>query len=271
MELSFLEVLLLAVVQGVAEFLPISSSGHLVIVAALLTGGDLQKLDVTELNIVLHLGTLVSILVVYWQRVWRLLGEDRQTIPRLVAGTIPAVVVGLPLKKYADWLLQSPWLAGACLIASGLVLLWIERRPPGTAVYQKLTYRAACGIGVCQALAILPGLSRSGCTIAAGLGANLNRQSAATFSFLLAIPAIAGAGLLEFIDLVGESAAAPANSQRVGLPLWQLGCGAVLSGVVGIVALNWLLRWLQAGRIHLFAWWCIPLGLAVIIWQISLR
>jgi undecaprenyl-diphosphatase len=123
-----------------------------------------------------------------------------------------------------------------------------------------LGYGPALLIGLFQAFAILPGISRSGTTIVAGLGCGLRRDEAATFSFLLAIPAIGGAGLLELKDLLSE----PAGH----MPLGALALGALVSFVVGLLSLCWLIRWLQKGRLHLFAWWVIPLGLAVIAWRL---
>ena len=149
------------------------------------------------------------------------------------------------MKKYGDSLLEDPLLAGCFLIVTGLILLWIARQKvEGTRTYQQLSFAAALGIGLSQAVAILPGISRSGSTIAAGLGARLNRQSAATFSFLLAIPAIGGAGVLEAKDLIWSSEGGGASS----LPLYQLAAGALVSCIVGVISLSWLLRWLQTGR-----------------------
>ena len=264
MALNLWQVLLLAAVQGVAEFLPISSSGHIVVLAALLAGGDVSSFDISSLNIVLHLGTLASIVVVYWRRVLRLLGEDRRLIGLLIAGTIPAVAIGLPIKKFAsDQVLENPFLAGGMLVVTGAMLLWIQRRKWGSRPLDALTYADASVIGLSQAAAILPGLSRSGSTITAALSRGLAPQAAATFSFLLAIPVIAGAGVLELKDQweLRQSGAPPL------VPTSYLAAGALTAFVVGVFALWWLLRWLESGKLSLFAWWCIPLGIIVMIWQ----
>lgn len=260
MELELWHILVLAVIQGVTEFLPISSSGHLVIVAAVLSPQDGKLPEVIDVSIVLHLGTLGSILVYYWQRVWRLLGEDRRTIGLLIVGTLPAVAVGLPLEMFFRELLESPLLAGCLLPITGIILLAAARLHPQEGHYQELSYRRTLVIGLMQAVAILPGISRSGTTISTGLAIGLSPRAAATFSFLLAIPALSGAGVLQAADLLkGEPVATP----------WQhLLAGAIVSFIVGLCALAWLVRWLEKGRLQWFAWWCIPVGIGVVVWQV---
>lgn len=259
--MDYLAILILGIVQGVTEFLPISSSGHLVVVEALYESVTTRSLqDPLELNIVLHGGTLLSIVVVYWNRIWRLLGEDRRMIGLVFVGTIPAVVVGLTMKLYFKHALESPLLTGCMLPITGLILLVAARRPPGDVAYLAISYRQALAIGLVQSFAILPGISRSGSTISAALLLGVRPEAAATFSFLLAIPALAGACVLEAVSM--------ANSGSSSVPPGQLAVGALLSFVVGVLALVWLLNWLGRGRLHYFAYWCIPVGLAIIAWQL---
>ena len=255
------QILVLAVIQGIAEFLPISSSGHVVIVAQLLAGGDTSGLDVSDVNIVLHVGTLLSILVVYWQRVVRLLTEDRRTIGLLIVGTIPGVLVGVLVKKYCSHILENPLLAGILLVVTGLILIWISRRRQGDQDYGQLSYGKAFLIGVAQAAAVLPGLSRSGTTISAGLRSGLDARSATTFSFLLAIPIIAGGGAYEILSMLR-------HHEPPSTPPTFLAIGAFVAFLVGIVSLSWLIRWVERGRLQWFAWWCIPVGTIVIVWQL---
>ena len=167
---NLVHILILAIVQGVAEFLPISSSGHVVITAELLSPGKAQSMDVGELNLVLHLGTLLSILVFYYRRILRLLGEDRRMIGLLIVGTIPGAVLGLLIKSYWKDALENPLLAGTLLPVTGLMLLLAARWQTGEHEESELDYRRAVMIGAAQAAAILPGLARSGSTIVAGLG-----------------------------------------------------------------------------------------------------
>lgn len=261
MELTLWQIMVLAVVQGMTEFLPVSSSGHLVIVAALLSPeGSPEKLDVVDLNIVLHGGTLLSILVYYWHRIWRLIGQDRRLLALLAVGTIPAVLVGAPLKLFVgESVLANPLLAGALLPVTGLILLAVKRQG-GTAQLEELSYAKSFLIGISQAIAILPGLSRSGATITTGARLGLTPAASATFSFLLAIPAIAGACALQGLSSLGET--------QLSTPAWKLAVGAAISFVVGLICLAWLIHWIERGRLHYFTWWCVPVGVGVVIWQL---
>ena len=258
--MDLIQIIILGVIQGITEFLPISSSGHLVVCAALLEACGYEELpDLLEVNVALHLGTLLAVVVFYWRRVWQLCGEDRRVLVMLVLGTFPAVVVGLPLKKMAPELLESPQLAGLMFLVTGGLLIWSRRLKVGISDYQSLSVKQVLLVGIFQAIAILPGVSRSGATIIAGLAVGLKRDAAATFAFLLAIPAIAGAGVLESLDLIVRRGAET--------PMGYLAIGAMLSFIVGLLSLWALIQLVQRGRLAYFAFWCIPLGIAVSIWQ----
>ena len=253
--MSWVDTLILAVVQGLSEFLPISSSGHLVVVTELL-GGEPSA----DVNIVLHAGTLFSILVYFRKRILALLRQPR-VVWLLVVGSIPAAALGFWVKSSRGDLLESGLLTGFMLIGTGLILLAMKRYDGSGIPYEELQARRSLGVGFFQALALLPGISRSGSTILGGLWAGLDRASAATFSFLLAIPTIAGASLLEIVDLVGG------EGTTVAPHVLLVGCAVAF--VVGLAALHWLFRWVESGRLHLFAYWCIPVGLGVVLWQWS--
>jgi undecaprenyl-diphosphatase len=259
------QILVLAFIQGVAEFLPISSHGHLIIVAGLMQQyGHETMPDTVELSIILHAGTLASILVVFRERIWRLLGSDRRAIGLVAAGTIPVVLLGLPIHEIPflrQWL-ESPLLVGFMLPITGLLLIFGSRHKPGDLDYTQITYRQAVIIGCCQCLALLPGISRSGVTLVGGLLVGLRREAAATFSFLLAIAAISGAVVLDLKKLLSTT-----DTNR---PLGMLLIGAFVSFIVGIASLRLLLRVLNRGHLAWFAFWCIPVGLATIAWQLLL-
>jgi undecaprenyl-diphosphatase len=265
--MDYLRIVVLGIVQGITEFLPISSDGHLVVagrVTAYLGGPSLDHDDVLE-TIVLHLGTLLAILVVYGRAIWRIVASDRRVIGLLVVGTLPAAIVGVLLKKYCEDWLTDPVLTGAMLPLNGFMLFWIGRRNHGQLCYTELTYRQVLWIGLCQAAAPLPGISRSGTTIAGGLAVGLKWADAATFSFLLAIPAISGAAVVALLELFqGRSTAStPA----------ELAVGTAVSFLVGLVALRLFLHWLNSGRLNAiawrcFGWWCLALGVVVLCWQI---
>ncbi len=259
MQLSLPEILILAVVQGVTEFLPVSSDGHLVVVSHWMQEQGSKPPAIGDLIIVLHVGTLFSILAFYRERIWRLLTTERRILGMIVLATIPAVLLGLPVKRFCDHILENVWIAGAMFPVTGAALLYLTYKPTGSVEYPQMTIRQALWIGISQAAAILPGLSRSGSTIATGVGVGLTRNSSAAFSFLLAIPVIAGAGLLEGIDYWQEG--------QLSTPISHMLLGALVSFVVGLGALWCLNRWLERGRLQIFAWYCILLGVAVLAWQ----
>lgn len=259
--MDYLQIIVLGAVQGVTEFLPVSSDGHLVVAGELFrltTDKPLSQPDLL-VSVILHLGTLLSILVFYWRPLARLLAEDRRVLGLLLVGSIPAAIVGLVLEEmFADWMVNPP-LTGALLMLNGLMLLQIPKCSPGTLEYTRLTYRQVLLIGLAQAAAPLPGISRSGTTILAGLALGLRRDQAATFSFLLAVPAVGGAVSLALLKL----ALHPHPPAAAG----PLALGVVVSFIVGCVALRLLLSWLGKGRLHYFGYWCLAIGGAVLGWE----
>ncbi|MCE2792013.1 MAG: undecaprenyl-diphosphate phosphatase [Blastopirellula sp.] len=236
------QVIVLAIVQGISEFLPISSDGHLIAVESLLPGIE----DKTEINLILHFGTLLSIIVFYWRQLLQLLTSDRRVIPLLILGTVPVAIVGVIIKKKFPELIENPLLGGFMLVVMGLLLLLMEWIKGGETDYRKMAPRVALLIGIAQVFALLPGISRSGTTI----------------SFLLAVPAIAGATLLEGLDIY-EQGGVKCDPQAAFL-------GCALAFVIGLVALNLLVRLLNQGKLHWFAYWLIPFGVANVVWQLYL-
>jgi undecaprenyl-diphosphatase len=255
------QVLVLAVVQGITEFLPISSDGHLALAEPLIWQSSQPRPNAMDLTIVLHMGTLGSILVYYRERIWRLLGEDRRVLWLMCVGTVPAVALVLTDKfLFDEWIestLKNTLLTGCMLMASGSMLLIAQRVGKGSRDYRSLRTYESVLIGCAQATAILPGLSRSGTTISSALALGLSRPAAATYSFLLAIPALAGAGVYKGYSMLKHPEAlstSPAN----------LTIGCLVSFLVGLVAIAVLTRVLARGRLHYFAWYCIVLGVVVI-------
>ncbi len=270
---EYLEIAVLAVVQGVTEVLPISSSGHVIVLASLFDQYGHPVDEKLTVNIALHMGSLLAIVVFYWSRIVRMFGSDRRLIGLILVGSIPAGVVGVAYKGFLDkWFtgrfrwdpLENALLAGVMFAVTGGLLIaarWREsRHGRGTGSGNQLTYPQALGIGVFQAFAILPGLSRSGSTIAAGLFCGLKREEAAAFSFLLALPAMAGAGLLEALDA--------AQKTTHSLDAAPLVLGAGLACVVSWASLCWLVSWLQKGRLGWFAAYVFVLSPLVIAWQL---
>jgi undecaprenyl-diphosphatase len=264
--MSLIAVIIMAIVQGITEFLPISSDGHLAVTNALMTTfGGKPAPDLLEVTLVLHLGTLASVLVFYRRELVRLLFQDRRAILPIIAATIPAVLVGLGIEKglpdsISKPLLESPLLAGFGFLISAGALLWSSRAPQGDMNYTELPLGKATLIGILQSIAILPGVSRSGMTISGGLGAGLERGAAATFSFLMAVPVIAGAGLLKMLDLYQQG--------TTTTPIPNLAVGFVVSLVVGLAAIAVLMRFVKSGKLMAFVYYLVPLGIVVIIWQL---
>jgi len=265
--MSLFDIILLGILQGLTEFLPVSSSGHLVVANRILeTLGSPTVEDLVEVEIVLHLGTLLAVFVFFRREIWKLLTTDRQVIPLLIVGTIPAAIIGIYLKKGMDpditkLILENPLVAGICFPITAALLLWGTRRPEGEVSYTRLTWQDSLKIGCLQALALLPGISRSGSTIVGGLVVGLKRESAATFAFLLAIPAIGGGGLLEILEAYRRG--------TTGTPIPNLAAGFVVAFLVGVASLAVLTHFVRKGKLVLFVYYLIPLGIAVIAWQLG--
>ena len=246
--MDFLDALILGILQGITEFLPISSSGHLVL------GQKLLGINVpgNAFEVILHIGTLMSILVVFWPDIHRLLGgindpHVRRYIFNLALGTTPAIIVGLSLKDQVALMFDNAHSVALALIITGIILIfskWFSKKK------SDLTLVKGFCIGLAQALAIIPGISRSGATICTGLMMGLSSEEAARFSFLLAIPAIAGAGFLTAIEI-----------DEISIGMNVMAVGLLSSFLVGLVALKWLLNLLKTGKFYWFGVYCLLLGI----------
>jgi len=258
-------ILLLAVIQGVTEFLPVSSSGHLVVVQELFRqlGHPIPEKETLLLDVALHFGTVLSILVFFRRRIWDMVARDWRLIGLIVVASIPAGIAGITLKNQFEAMFEQPLYVGCFFFITGGMLLWaawFSKRRQGETTCGTLTFGRALWIGLFQAFAILPGVSRSGSTITAGIGAGMQREEAATFSMLLAIPVIGGAGLLE--------AHKRYNTALDPTFALMLLVGVAVSFLVGLAAIWVLLRVLNQGRLQWFAWWVIGLGTIVVLWQL---
>lgn len=253
----------LGVVQGIAEFLPISSKGHLILIQQPLErwlGFTLTDRDRLEFDVVLHFGTLISLLIIYR---WDLVRLPLRLWAAIVIGTIPVGVIGLLFHDKIETFFGSPLLTGFGLLGTATLLViaqTVERRQFSM---NDMSLSRAAGIGFFQAAAVLPGLSRSGTTIAGGCVLGFDRDTAARFSFFLAIPAIVGACVV--------TAAKFAHDPVLNNSLVALVTGAFVSFIVGFISLQWLLRMIAKGRLHWFAWYCAAVGLLTIAWQCALR
>jgi len=264
-----LDVLVLAVLQGLAEFLPISSSGHLVLGRELLGVREAGL----ALDVALHVGTLAAVTWAYRDDLRRLLGDvlaGRWHLALwLVVATIPVGIVGVLAKERIEAAAQAPRAAGVGLCITSFLLVvgeWArarnERRqgqePPDEPADPAPPFALAAGIGLAQVLAIWPGISRSGTTIAAGMLFGLRGRAAARLSFLMSLPAVAGAAVVELPHALEEGFATVA-------PAWVL-AGVAVSAAVGIASLRVLLVVLRRGAFRWFAAYCALLGVATLIW-----
>ena len=266
--------ILLGLVQGIAEFLPISSSGHLSILNNLFhmttaEGGHLF------FDVLLHLGTLVSVCVVYWEDIVSMFfevisfaglgpmaGERKAHYPAarlfllIVAGTLPLVLI-LPINDMLEGLYYNSIFIGAMLVLTGCMLYVSDKMAQGRKTERNMSFVDALLIGVCQCVATIPGLSRSGTTITAGLATGLKRDFAVKFSFLLSLPAVLGANILSFVD------AARAGIDWRSVPAYLI--GTVVAMVTGIAAISLLKRIAQNGKFGSFAYYCWVVGVLSII------
>lgn len=259
------EAVILGIVQGIAEFLPISSSGHLVIIGEIirnLTGREIDPEANVQLIVALHAGTLLSILVVYRNRLLGLLRE-RWVLAGIVIATLPLVIIApTPIKDFLEEGMATPMVAGCCLLLTAFLLLVSRSMERGERSLEQITPLHAWLIGLFQLLAILPGVSRSGSTISGGLILGYTREAAANFSFFIAIPAILGATVLKAADMFGG------ETTGANFPIGPLLVGTAVSFIVGWLTLSWLLSIIARGRLHWFAIYCTIVGIATITWQL---
>lgn len=257
------QALVLGIVQGVGEFLPISSTAHLVLTPWFFGWPD----PGLTFNVALHMGTLMAVLAFFW-REWLSLVVDgllrgrpdqRRLFWYLVAASLPGALAGLLLEDAAATVFRSPLLIALALIAMGWMLYWADaRRGRGGLGINGIDMGDALVIGLSQAVAIVPGVSRSGATMTAGLLRGLAREAAARFSFLMSMPIILGAGVLQVRNL---SAADLASAS-----FWA---GVLAAAVSGILSIGFLLRYLRNGSFRVFAWYRFALGVLVILLAIS--
>lgn len=266
---NYLMIAAMAVLQGLTEFLPVSSSGHLELLS---TFFKFKSSESMTLSIILHSGSLAAIIIFYFKTLWSLLKKgNMHIIALIILGSVPAGVIGVTLKLTGwDALLSSslPVVGFGFLITASLLRLSTKDKLIQLAEGEspknlsQLTWRQALTVGMVQAVAIVPGISRSGSTISCAIISGVERESAAAFSFLLAIPAIGGAALLELLALLkGTAPAAESFSAS------QLIFGVILSAAVSFGALALLLNFVKKGKLVWFSWYLHILGAGVLIYS----
>lgn len=249
---ALIATILLGVIQGLTEFLPVSSSGHLTLFQYF--SKDFKE-DLT-VNIAVHMGTLLTVLIYYRKDIFQLLIGLLQKQPlavkavaEIIVASIPTAIIGLCMKKFAEGILASPLVTGFGLLITGGFLIFSSRFKPRNLTSEiGVGYKNALIIGIVQGLAVLPGISRSGSTIVAGLALGVSPLNASRFSFLISIPAVAGAGLLEFLGNDSEVVIAP------------LLVAALVSFIVGLFAISVMVRLTQKGKLKPFGYYVLTVG-----------
>ncbi len=274
--MNIIQAIVLGIVQGLTEFIPISSSGHLVLVPWALGWPSPGLLFDT----MLHWGTLAAVVIYFW-RDWieiirgffrslftrgpwssaaggRLAHPDNRLAWAIILGTIPAVVIGFLFKDFIESLFNTPAAVGAFMLVTAAILALSERYGRRERPLDCINIPDSVAVGFAQAAAIAPGLSRSGATISAGLARGLDRESAARYSFLLATPAILGAGLLQLFDVARGTEPAVTSAAAVV-------AGTLAAAIVGYLCIRFLLSYLRRGKLYPFAIYCAVVGVLVIV------
>jgi len=253
---------ILGIVQGVTEFLPISSSGHLVLVPSLL-GWKIPAEEAFIFDVLVQLGTLVAVIVYFWKDLWAILSVTFKSVGKpnmlshpevrlgvnILVATIPAVVIGFFFQETVEDAFGSPTATALFLLLTAVLLVVAERVGKRARGISEIGWIDALVIGLFQALALFPGLSRSGATITGGMISHMKRPAAARFSFLMAVPVMIGAGALAAIDLVGL----PALS-TFAVPMLV---GFLTATMVGYIAIRWLLRYLAERTLYVFSFYLV--------------
>jgi len=270
--LTILQAIILGIVQGLTEFLPISSSGHLILVPwlfnwhFLLNNPDLNK----TFDVALHLGTFVAVLVYFWREVVRLVAAWVRSVARrsladpearlawlLLVSTIPAAFLGVVFESFIEDRLGKPWLIAVMMIVFAFVMYAIDHVAKLDRDLDALTWTDSILIGIAQAFALCPGVSRSGVTMMTGLALRLDRESAARYSFLLSIPVIGGAAAYKAVHVAKDGLPAGTAMPFV--------VGIASAAISGMIAIWFVLRYLKTHNFNLFVVYRIVVGVAVLI------
>ncbi len=261
---------ILGIVQGLTEFLPISSSGHLILVPEIF--GWEEFTNNLTFDVALHVGTAVAVVLFFWKDWFRILKSflknapspkriladyDSKFLIMIVVGSIPAAIVGLSFEDVIEEKIREPQIVIATLVLFALVLLWAEKVGSKDRGLRDLSFKDAVFVGVAQAISLIPGVSRSGVTISAGLFSGMNREAAARFSFLLSTPAIVGAGILRAKYLF--------EGGTVDLSMATVVIGVITSALVGWLAIKYLLKYVLTHNYNVFVWYRIAIALVALL------
>ena len=259
----------LGIVQGLTEYLPISSSGHLILVPTLLNIDGL--LNSLTFDVALHVGTAIAVIWFFWKDWIRLVKaflknvgsknlvnqEDSKLLLLLLVGSIPAAIIGLVFNDFIERSVRQPLLVAGTLFVFALILFWADRVGSQKKNLSGVNWQQAIFIGLAQAISLVPGVSRSGITISAGMFSGLNREAATRFSFLLSAPAIAGAAALSLKNFLEET------HSNGNLSIFAV--GTIAAAVSGWLTIKFLLGFVSKNNFNIFVWYRIILAIIVII------
>jgi undecaprenyl-diphosphatase len=271
--MTILQSIILGIIQGLTEFLPVSSSAHLVIFPYIFNW-EYPAQDAFIFDVLVQMGTLIAVIVYFWKDLYKIIFSVLQSISHrnllfdqdsilgwmIFLSTIPAVIFGLILADVVERAFDSPRMTATFLLVTATFLILAERIGKRSRNMNSINWVDSLIIGLFQALALFPGISRSGSTITGGMLRNLDRQSSARFSFLMSVPVMIAAGTLAVVDLFQMS-----NSFEQ-IPI--LVVGLITSAIVGYLAIRWLLSYLTSHTLYVFAGYCIVLS--AVVWIISL-
>jgi undecaprenyl-diphosphatase len=257
--MNIIQTIILAIIEGITEFLPVSSTGHMVIASALMGIGADPFVKLFE--IVIQLGAILAVVVLYFKRFFR----SVDFYVKLVIGIIPAVILGILLKKQIDQWLESPLIVACAFIVGGVILLFVDQwfNKPTIDDEREIKHLTAFKIGIFQCLAMIPGVSRSAASIVGGMTQKLSRKAAAEFSFFLAVPTMFGATVKDLWDFHKENNTLTAGQMHDDLK--YLIIGSLIAFIVALLAIKAFITYLQNQGFKLFGYYRIIAGIAIII------
>lgn len=278
--MTLIQTIIISIVEGLTEFLPVSSTGHMIITQHLL-GVSQGSPFVHAFTFIIQFGAILSVVCLYWKRFFHI---DRTPVPAdvenpflrfihplrfywlLFVGVLPAVVIGLAAKKSGllDWLLDSIWAVAIMLVVGGIFMLFCDKIFNKGKEENKVNEKRAFNIGLWQCLSVIPGTSRSMATIVGGMANGLTRKRAAEYSFFLAVPTMAGATLLDLLDILKEDATWVNTHDLI-----MLAVGCVVSFVVALLAMKWFVSFLTKYGFKVFGWYRIIIGIIIIVMLLS--
>ncbi len=264
--MTLIQTIIIAVVEGLTEFLPVSSTGHMIITQKLLGVAEGDPF-VHAFTFIIQFGAILSVVCLYWKHFFQMRNREEvndklKFYGLLIMGVIPAVFIGLAAKKSGllDWLLDSVHVVAIMLLVGGVFMLFCDKLFNKGKVDNQVTWKRALVIGFFQCLAVIPGVSRSMATIVGGMQQKLTRKKAAEFSFFLAVPTMAGATLLDLIEMFGEDTAWATTNN---IMLLIVGC--VVAFVVAIIAMKWFVNFLAKYGFKAFGWYRIIVGAIILV------